>query len=222
MKNPIDLQEEFENLITELERLKSINELTSANVESSMIILDGFESYVNSASELQKKMELDYFSKSKTFKELQDSFKNAIDSINLNVQAESKKFKELTTNHSKNSIKATKESTRLINEELSSFKVKIKGVLDKHEVDLNTSLSKIHDGLIKLNGSIDESEQLLKRKLDFITESIQNTEDSLHKTIFDNQKKIKISKNLLIALLIIAIIGFSVIIFQIKVLHDLQ
>ncbi|MEO6168957.1 MAG: hypothetical protein ABIO46_04300, partial [Chitinophagales bacterium] len=59
MKESIIIQEEFENLIEQLERLKSINELTSANTESSQQVIKQMDNFISSTNEYKKKIEED-------------------------------------------------------------------------------------------------------------------------------------------------------------------
>lgn len=46
MEESIKIQEEFENLIEQLERLKNINELTSSNAESSQKVITQIDKFV--------------------------------------------------------------------------------------------------------------------------------------------------------------------------------
>ena len=70
MEESIKIQEEFENLIEQLERLKNINELTSANTESSQKVLKEIDKFILSTNEYKKKLEEDLTLKSDSIDKL--------------------------------------------------------------------------------------------------------------------------------------------------------
>lgn len=70
MEESIKIQEEFENLIEQLERLKNINELTSANTESSQQVIKQMDKFVFSTNEYKKKIEEDLSLKSQSIDKL--------------------------------------------------------------------------------------------------------------------------------------------------------
>ena len=90
MEESIKIQEEFENLIEQLERLKNINELTSANTESSQQVIKQMDKFVLSTNEYKKKFEEDLRLKSQSIDKLIIHLEKSIDSIDKQSQSLSK------------------------------------------------------------------------------------------------------------------------------------
>lgn len=87
MEESIKIQEEFENLIEQLERLKNINELTSANAESSQKVLKQIDKFILSTNEYKKKLEEDLTLKSDSIDKLILHLDKSIDSLDVQSQA---------------------------------------------------------------------------------------------------------------------------------------
>jgi hypothetical protein len=87
MEESIKIQEEFENLIEQLERLKNINELTSANAESSQKVLKQIDKFILSTNEYKKKIEEDLTLKSDSIDKLILHLDKSIDSLGGQSQA---------------------------------------------------------------------------------------------------------------------------------------
>jgi len=90
MEESIKIQEEFENLIEQLERLKNINELTSSNTESSQQVIKQMDKFVFSTNEYKKKIEEDLSLKSQSIDKLIIHLEKSIDSIEKQSQSLSK------------------------------------------------------------------------------------------------------------------------------------
>lgn len=86
MDESIKIQEEFENLIEQLERLKNINELTSANTESSQKVIEHMNKFVLSTNEYKKKLEEDLTLKSQSIDKLILHLDKSIDSIEVQTK----------------------------------------------------------------------------------------------------------------------------------------
>ena len=87
MEESIKIQEEFENLIEQLERLKNINELTSSNAESSQKVITQIDKFVLSINEYKKKLEEDLTLKSESIEKLILHLDKSIDSMEVQTQA---------------------------------------------------------------------------------------------------------------------------------------
>jgi hypothetical protein len=88
MEESIKIQEEFENLITQLERLRNINELTSANADTAQLVISKIESFIQSTNEFKNKINQDIEQKTTSIQRLIESLSETIDnfdnqSINL-------------------------------------------------------------------------------------------------------------------------------------------
>jgi ABC-type transporter Mla subunit MlaD len=80
MEEAIKVQEEFENLIEQLERLKNINELTSANAENAQLVISNIEAFIQSTNEFKNKIDQDVEQKSESIQQLIESLRLAINS----------------------------------------------------------------------------------------------------------------------------------------------
>jgi hypothetical protein len=87
MEESIKIQEEFENLIEQLERLKNINELTSANTESAQKVIKQIDKFVLSTNDYKKKLEEDLTLKSQSIDKLIAHLDKSIDSMETQTQA---------------------------------------------------------------------------------------------------------------------------------------
>lgn len=54
MEKTIEIQKEFETLVSELHRLKAVNELTASNAEASNKVIDEIDNFMSSAIDLKK------------------------------------------------------------------------------------------------------------------------------------------------------------------------
>lgn len=88
MDEIVNIQTEFENLINELEKLKSINEYTNLNVENSKMIIKKINSFLESISVLIASIEMDYKSKSIQIEKLINSLSNNSLSQDLKILEE--------------------------------------------------------------------------------------------------------------------------------------
>lgn len=64
MKENIEIQQEFENLVTELEKLRTVNQLTSTNEETARKVVNRIEQLVSNATSLQTQVQTDFNLKS--------------------------------------------------------------------------------------------------------------------------------------------------------------
>lgn len=95
MEESIKVQEEFENLIEQLEKLKNINELTSANTESAKQVIKQIDSFILSTNEFKKKIEEDLSLKSQSIEKLILHLEKSIDAIEHQSQSLSKNIESL-------------------------------------------------------------------------------------------------------------------------------
>lgn len=95
MEESIKVQEEFENLIEQLENLKNINELTSANTESAKQVIKQIDSFILSTNEFKKKIEEDLSLKSQSIEKLILHLEKSIDAIEHQSQSLSKNIESL-------------------------------------------------------------------------------------------------------------------------------
>lgn len=127
MEETIKIQEEFENLIEQLERLKNINELSSSNAESAKSTIQQVGYFINGMNDYKKIIETDFIEKTAQINKLLLSIDKA--SVQLDY-----KTKELS-----NDISKSFEANLLeLNKSISSIKFFIQEGKDENrkEIDL--------------------------------------------------------------------------------------
>ncbi len=200
MEESIQLQEEFENLINELERLKNINELTSANTESAQKVIKEIDKFVLSTNSYKKKLEEDLSLKSESIDKLILHLDKSIDSLNDHSN-------ELTKNINL-SFSIWKDETE------SKFLSLTETVSDKIE-SAQKSVTDLKNTLIE------KSEKSEANLIEYHTKQIDNLTSKLdeNKIIFIEKfetqyKEVKALKTLLFIICGLIIIGIVVTIFK--------
>lgn len=158
MEESIKIQEEFENLIEQLERLKNINELTSANTESSQQVIKQMDKFVLSTNEYKKKIEEDLSLKSQSIDKLIIHLEKSIDSIDKQSQSLSKSI-----NSAFGILKEETGTSFAWLSEVVSSKIELN---QKSVGDLKTNLlTKIDDTEKKINESSTKQIEALNNEL---------------------------------------------------------
>lgn len=155
MKDTRELQEEFELLIEELGRLKSINDITTENSDNSKRTIDAIESLVSAMDAFKKRVESDYKEKSEELLNLQKSFKDVIDSLQSNIGEQTARFESLVVNFTELSYKSNKEFQSKTNQKLDAFIGQSVSAFDKQQLSFNKSINEIATELSKVNIIID-------------------------------------------------------------------
>jgi hypothetical protein len=81
MDQTIKIQEEFEKLIDQLERLKKINELTSLNTETAKEVINHIGGFIKSANDFKLIFEEDFKNKSQAIEKLLVSSESSISKV---------------------------------------------------------------------------------------------------------------------------------------------
>lgn len=200
MEESIKIQEEFENLIEQLERLKNINELTSANVESSQIVLKQIDKFILSTNEYKKKLEEDLTLKSDSIDKLILHLDKSIDS--LDVQSEA------LTKNINSSFSILKEETG------SNFSSLTEAVSDKIE-SAQKSVADLKNILIEKS---EKSESKLieyhTKQINTLTSKIDECKIHFIKKFETQDKEIKTLKTLLFIICGLIVIGIIVTILK--------
>ena len=126
MPETLKIQEEFENLIAQLERLRSINEMTDLNAQSSKKVIDFMSAFASSINEYKLKIDADFANKSETIENLISK----LDELGRQIDS---KTKELTTSVSNSFVEFKREAVNSGN----SIILEIKGGLD--------SINRLHE-----------------------------------------------------------------------------
>jgi exonuclease VII large subunit len=132
MENTIEIQKEFEILVSELERLKSINELTSSNADSAKYVVNEIDKFVKSV--VNFKTEIDKDLKEKTSKI--DLILKQLDATVLSIESNTKKS---VNDHS---------------QKLKELHEKSDSVMNQNKDALSKELNKFAETLFNLSESI--------------------------------------------------------------------
>jgi hypothetical protein len=193
MEESIKIQEEFENLIEQLKRLKNINELTSANTESSQQVIKQMDKFVFSTNEYKKKIEDDLNLKSQSIDKLIIHLEKSIDSIDKQSQSLSKSINS--------SFGILKEETGTSFASLSEV-VSSKIDLNQKSVgDLKTNLfAKIEDTEKKLN-------EYSTKQIETLNNELTKSKTDISNRLETQDKEIKLLKTLLFVICGLIVIG---------------
>jgi hypothetical protein len=200
MEESVKIQEEFENLIKQLERLKNINELTSANAESSQKVLKQIDKFILSTNEYKKKLEEDLTLKSDSIDKLILHLDKSIDSLDIQSQA--------LTKNINSSLSILKDETG------SNFSSLTQTVSDKIE-SAQKSIADLKNTLIEKS---EKSESNLienhTKQINTLTSKIDEYTISFIKTFEKQDKEIKTLKTLLFIICGLIVIGIIVTILK--------
>lgn len=177
MEESIKIQEEFENLIEQLERLKNINELTSANAESSQKVLKQIDKFILSTNEYKKKLEEDLTLKSDSIDKLILHLDKSINSLDIQSQALTKNinssfsilkdetgsnFSSLTVAVSDKIESAQKSVADLKNTLIEKSEKSESYLIEYHTKQINTLTSKIDENKVNFIEKFETQDKEIK------------------------------------------------------------
>lgn len=136
------LQEEFEILIEQLERLKSVNTLTEENAENARRTIDEIQAMVVAFGSFKEKVVQDYAQKSERLSKLQDAFQSSLESLELTVSKQAGRFEKLAKENNANSSKVIGSFRMEAFQEIGEMKSSFGGLLEKQAKELTDALSK--------------------------------------------------------------------------------
>jgi hypothetical protein len=178
MEESIKIQEEFENLIEQLERLKNISELTSANTESAQNVINQIDSFVLSTNAYKKKLEEDLTLKSQSIDKLILHLDKSIDSLNVQSQALTKSINSsfsILKDETGSKFSSLSESVSDIIESAQKSLADLKiTFIDKSE-KLEAKITEYHSKqIITLTSKLDENKINFIRKFEIQDKEIKN------------------------------------------------
>jgi DNA repair exonuclease SbcCD ATPase subunit len=165
MSKNLELQEEFEALIKELERLKSINEITSENSNSAKKTIDEIESFVKSINVFKTSIEKDYNSKKKDLEAIENSLTESLATFNSQIENQTKKFETLQSNYA----------------------IEFSQTLDSIQCKLDEKIHSYTSEVISLKEQLQKD---IKEYIQLNSKQIEDQTTHLIKTVTDNQKEI--------------------------------
>jgi len=183
MSKNIELQEEFESLISELERLKSINEITSENSNNAKKTIDEIESFVKSVNLFKISITEDYKSKKKDFDAIENSLNKTLGTLIGNVEKQTKKFENLASTYTNNSNKTLEAVKGELEEKINDFTSEINTLKEKLETDITeftkVTSKEIDNSSIKLNDLFLSIKASLDKELTNLNKLTNNHQDEV-------------------------------------------
>jgi hypothetical protein len=174
MKNNIEIQQEFENLISELTRLKDINELTSSNAENAKKVINEIEGIANSMLELKRLITSDFENKSLIINKL---------------------INDLSDRDFNSKLEEEKQILINIQRSANNFQNNILDIkIDDRLYSLYSEVSELKNGINHFQNKLDSLEKSVLSKLDSnesnLSNSILQTKESLNDGFSEFDKKL--------------------------------
>ena len=138
MENFIKVQEEFEKLIGQLEKLKEINKLSSLNTEPAQKVINQLDGFVISVNDFKKKIDEDFEVKSASVNQLLKDLETGVEKIELTA-------KELSISVGNSIDHFTNEITSSLNDYFNKFNYTI----EANSTEINDKLNNIKEELEK-------------------------------------------------------------------------
>lgn len=193
MENTLEIQKEFEILVSELERLKSINELTSSNANSAKVVVNEIEKFIRSVEQFKLTIDQDLKHKNSKIELILKQLEEAVISIANDT-------KNSVTEHSNNLKVLHEKSDSVINEhketlnlELSKFVGTLSNLSESISLTIDSSSSKISD---KIRVQNEQIEKQLKKISELIEIRLSTVENSLNDKFVELQRLIEQNKKL--------------------------
>ena len=164
MNNIIEIQQEFENLISELETLRTVNQMTSSNESSARMVIEKIDRIIAEISELHKLVNQDFRNKSEALSKI---LKEIPGKIKENLGQTSNEIIKIHTTE----INRNRGIMNPINEDLKQRTEQLKNnvtELQKIKTDIAGYLSKID--ALNFSAKLDNIEQGNKNNKDSIDE----------------------------------------------------
>lgn len=225
MSKNTKLQEEFEALIGKLERLKSINEITSENTNNARKSIDGIASFVQSVNVFKTSLIEDYRSKKKDFEVIENSLNKTLGILNDNVEKQTKKFENLASNYTNESNMTLESVKGTLEKKINDFTSEINTLKEKLETDIieftkvtskeiDNSSIKLNDLFILIKASLDkELTNLIKVSKDIQNEVLRQFQ-LLNNEIKTNKTRVKNLTIVSIAGVAIAILSYGFLLYR--------
>lgn len=202
MKQPFELQQEFEVLISELSRLKSINEITFENSNNAKKTIDEIESFVKAVSAFKTSVEKDFYEKKNNFEKFENALETSIKSLEVNIDKQAKRFEELGNNYSDESVKSLENLDKSFGEKIEQFTQLTAQTLVERENNISLAIQSVLDKLSDVQDVSKTNNELLVERLQLMNVTVET-----------NKKQLKNNTILLIVLLVlvltIVVLGFK-------------
>lgn len=213
MENTIEIQKEFEILVSELERLKTINELTSSNANSAKIVVDEIDKFVKSVENFKTAIDKDLKEKSSKI----DLILKQLDATVLSIESNAKKSVD---DHSQKLKELHEKSDSVINQnkdalskELNKFADTLSNLSESISSTVGNSTAKITEKLQEVNH---QTQSELSNISGQVNKNITSIETSLNAKLKDLngqiEQNMKLSKQNRIFLIVSSIVTIGLLI----------
>ena len=168
MKDNIEIQQEFENLVAQLEKLRKINDMTSINEESARSLIETANKMAGILTGLTTLIESDFKSKNELINRLIDNLPNSISSNTIGIVEEFKSTEDqfradLIKGHKVLLVDLTMQlQTQIENERTDRETIKniINREVSEYRNQINPLISELNELLIELGKSINKTREL--------------------------------------------------------------
>lgn len=190
MKQTFELQQEFEGLISELSRLKSINEITSENSNNAKKTIDEIESFVMAVSIFKSSVEKDYLDKKNNFEKFENTLETSLMSLEINIDKQAKRFEKLGSNYSDESVKSLENIDISFGKKIEQFTQLTAQTLVERENNLSLSLQEVSKNNNQL---LIEQLKVMNLALDTNGKKIEQFTKSTSRTLIEQENNIGVS-----------------------------
>lgn len=233
MEENINIQAEFEQLIEQLERLKNINELASANTESSREVISNVGTFIKATDNYSKSIELNLNQKSVEIDKMIVNLEKSILKIesetkifSTNVGTSFNGFKSETQSSFNGILLELKITLEGLTQEIDKFIIEITDITSENTIkiiqneksvysDLSSTITKndkiLNETLQKHLTVIEQSKQKIieneNNQIQLFTEHIKNNNQILIQKIDNQNEKIGSIKTILYIICGLIILG---------------
>jgi hypothetical protein len=160
-----ELQNAFEDLLTQLERLKKLNNITNANSNLAKKTIAEVKDFVNSVSEFKRIVDSDYEEKSKSLSKLEASLSATREFLEHKISKEALKFEEIEERHVTRMQEILNEAKNELNLSIKKYEHRINALenniqsnlislITERNAEINSNLSELNKGLKKTRGLV--------------------------------------------------------------------
>lgn len=178
MEESIKIQEEFENLIQQLEKLKKINEITTLNTEAATIVIKETKTFAKNANNYFSNLENNLNTKTKELDKLISTTQSTIKQLNAENNNNFTKFVELIDDlNLKDNFEsiqqfnvANNEFLEVINSQVDEIKDELKKVIFEQGLSVKELKQLITNSNSELSNLLNKQIEMLEKKLILLIE----------------------------------------------------
>ncbi|MUH37067.1 hypothetical protein D9O36_14540 [Zobellia amurskyensis] len=206
MEKTIELQKEFESLITQLSKLRTINELTNENSRNAKVTIETVSDLVSNLSKLKDDL-------IGNFEERKQSFDTSIEHFNQSILDIKERFEtEVTEQH-----KTLKEINRKNGKDVAGVQNQLLKQVNSFENQLkvSTETAEIHFGELRKSTakSIEENFNLVKDDIKRVSNSVELLEYDMSKKLEKSRRETKDLKKVIITVGVLLFVALIVLKF---------